>query len=242
MARLRGDLAKAERCAEQTLQAAVDAGEPDGSMLYGAQISFLRILQGRAGEVVAPLEQSAKANPLIPAFMAALAWALCWLGRGDEAAAIVAEAARDRFEHVPWEQTRTAALAMYADAAAQARVNDAAEILYELIEPWADQVVWNGVIACGHARTYLGLLAAALGRDEQADEHFARAIDIQEHDGMLVWAARAHLGWAEALAARGDRERGLEHAARALELSRNHGYGLLEPRAAAILEARSPVS
>jgi class 3 adenylate cyclase len=241
MALLRGDLANAERWAEQTLQAAVDAGEPDGAMLYGAQVSFLRILQGRAGEVVAPIEQSANANPLIPAFKAAVAWALCWLGRADEAAAIVAEAARDGFEHVPWEQTRTAALAMYADAAAQAGVNDAAEILYELIEPWADQVIWNGVIACGHTRTYLGLLAAALGRDEQADEHFARAIDIQERDGMLVWAARAHLGWAEALAARGERERGYEHAASALELSRTHGYGFLEPRAAAILQARSPV-
>jgi tetratricopeptide (TPR) repeat protein len=167
-------------------------------MIYGAQISFLRVLQGRAGQIVALLEQNAKANPLIPAWKAALAWTLCWLDRGDEAAAIVAEAARDRFDHVPREQTRTAALALYADAAAQAGVNDAAEILYELIEPWADQVVWNGIIGCGHARTYLGLLAAALGRDEQADKHFARAIDIQERDGMPVWAARAHLGWAEA--------------------------------------------
>ena len=112
---------------------------------------------------------------------------------------------------MPWEQTQTAALVLYADAAAQAGVNDAAEILYELIEPWADQVVWNGVIGCGHARTYLGLLAAALGRDEQANEHFARAIDIEERDGMPVWAARAHLGWAEALAARGERERGRDH-------------------------------
>ncbi len=94
----------------------------------------------------------------------------------------------------------------------------------------------------GHARTYLGLLAATLGRDEQADEHFARACEIQERDGMLVWAARAHLGWAEALAARGEAERAREQAARALELSREHGYGLFEPRAAAILETRSPVS
>jgi tetratricopeptide (TPR) repeat protein len=239
---LRGDLVAAERYAEQALQLGSDAGEPDGSLIHGAQIIFLRVLQGRAGEVVALLEQSAKANPLIPAWKAALAWSLCWLGRGDDAAAIVAEAARDRFAHVGWELGRMPALALYADAASQAGVNVAAEILYELIEPWADQVVWNGVLACGHARTYLGLLAGALGRDEQADEHFARAIDVQERDGMLVWAARAHLGWAEALASRGERERGHEHAACALALSRKHGYGFLEPRAAAILEARFPVT
>ncbi len=48
---------------------------------------------------------------------------------------------------------------------------------------------------------------AAGAKAAQADEHFTRAIDIQERDGMLVWAARAHLGWAEALAARGEPER-----------------------------------
>ncbi len=142
---------------------------------------------------------------------------------------------------MPWEQTRTAALALYADAAAQAGVNDAAEILYELIEPWADQVAWNGTIACGHARTYLGLLAAALGRDEQADQDFARAIEIQERGGMLVWAARAHLGWAERLFARGQRNQARQHARRALELSREHGYGAFEPRAAALLQPRSTI-
>jgi tetratricopeptide (TPR) repeat protein len=86
-------------------------------------------------------------------------------------------------------------------------------------------------------RTYLGLLAAALGRDEQAGEHFARAIEIQERDGMLAWTARAHLGWAEALVASGRTELAREHATRALDLSREHGYGAFEPRAAAILEA-----
>jgi tetratricopeptide (TPR) repeat protein len=239
---LRGDLVEAERAAEQALTMGSDAGEPDRFMIHAAQTIFRRILQGRAGEIVAPLEQSVQANPLIPAWKAALAWTLCWVGRGDEAAAIVAEAARDRFAHVPWELGRMPALAMYADAAAQAGVADAAEILYELIEPWADQVVWNGTIACGHTRTYLGLLAAALGWHERADEHLALAIEIQERDGMLVWAARAHLGWAQALAARGQAERAREHAERTLKLSREHGYGLFEPRAAAILEAGSPVS
>jgi hypothetical protein len=58
---------------------------------------------------------------------------------------------------------------------------------------------------------------------------------------MLVWEARSELGWAEALAARGETERAREHAARALELSRDHGYGAFEPRAAAILDAAAAV-
>ena len=140
------------------------------------------------------MAQAAQANPQMPAWRAGLAWLLCWLGRGEEAAAIVAEAAADRFEHVPWDLVRTIALALYADAAAQTGLNDAAAVLYELIEPWADQVAWNGVNCCGHLSTYLGLLAAALDREEQADKYFARAIDIQERGGMLVWAARPASG------------------------------------------------
>jgi tetratricopeptide (TPR) repeat protein len=237
---LRGDLAEVERCAKQALHIGRDAGQPDAFMIYATQIGFVRLIQGRVSDV-GVLEENVRANPLLPAWRATLAWTLCWLGRGSEAAAIVAEAAADRFEHVRWDQSRTGALALYADAAAQAGVTDAAEILYELIEPWADHVVWNGASTYGHARMYLGVLAAALRRDEQADEQFARAIEIQERDGMLMWAARAHLGWAEALAVRGERERACEHAQRALELSRAHGYGLFEPHAAAIVEARSPV-
>ena len=50
-----------------------------------------------------------------------------------------------------------------------------------------------------------------------------------------LWAARGQLGWAEALAARGDAAAARDHAARALELSREHGYGVFEPRAAALV-------
>ena len=85
---------------------------------------------------------------------------------------------------------------------------------------------------------YLGLLAAALGRHEQADERFAIATEFHETKQLPVWAARAHLGWAEALANRGERDRA--HAERALELSRQHGYRLFETRATAILTASVP--
>ena len=54
-----------------------------------------------------------------------------------------------------------------------------------------------------------------------------------------LWTARGQLGWAEALAARGDPAAARDHAARALELSREHGYGAFEPRAAALVETES---
>ena len=231
---LRGDLVEVERFAKQALPIGRDAGQPDAFMIYASLIGNVRLVQGRVSDVAA-LEQIVEANPLLSTWKAALAGTLCWLGRDSEAAAIVAEAAADDFERVPWDNNRMATLAMYADAAAQAGVVEAAAVLYELIDPWADQIVWTGGSTYGHARTYLGLLAAALGRHGLADDHFAGASEIQERDGMLLWAARAHLGWAEALAARGQTKRAREHAARTLELAREHGYALFEPRAAAIV-------
>jgi tetratricopeptide (TPR) repeat protein len=209
-------------------------------MLYGGQLVFIRVLQGRIEELIGLVEQSVAANPGLQGWRAGLAWAYCWVDRHADALTIIEQAAADRFDHVQWDQLRMNALATYADAASLAGAKDAAAILYELIEPWADQVVWNGLIGNGHARTYLGLLAATVGWDERADEHFAFACEFHEREGMLAWAARAHLGWAEALASRGEMERAEQQATRALELAREHGYGAIEARAAALTGSTTP--
>jgi class 3 adenylate cyclase/tetratricopeptide (TPR) repeat protein len=236
-----GELAATEQAAQQALEIGGAAGEPDAYMVFGSQISMVRWMQGRANELTELVEQTAQAYPRIHAWKSALAAVLCWVGRVDEAAAIVEQAAADGFEHVPWDLVRLTTLAQYADAASQAQLSGAAATLYDLIEPWGNQMVWNGANSHGHAATYLGLTAATVGRDDLADEHFRVACEFHEQHGMPGWAARSHQAWAEALAARGERDLAREHAARALELSREHGYGLFEPRAAAILEARSPV-
>jgi class 3 adenylate cyclase len=235
---LSGDLAAAERIAELGFAIGREAGQDDAVLVYGPQIVFIRIYQGRGEDVVAMLE-NVKAYPAIVAWQAGLASDLCWLDRRAEAAAILKQAAHDRFEHVLPGQSELTALLLYADAAVQTGDADAAAILHDLIEPWADQVDFNGVITCGYARMWLGLLAAVLGKHEQADRDLAVACDFQEKNGLLLMAARAHLGWAEALAGRGDAARAREHAARVLELSREHGYGLFEERAAALVEAQS---
>jgi tetratricopeptide (TPR) repeat protein len=206
------------------MQIGADAGQPDAYLIYGGQLTLMRVYQGRGGEVIDLLEQSVAANPGIPAWRAAFAATLCWLGRTEQATAIVAEAAADGFEHRRWDIVRSQALAQYADAASLAGLNEAAGVLYELIEPWGDQVVWSGAVTAGHASTYLGLLASTLGRHERADQHFTCSCEFHEANQLWLWAARAHLGWAETLAERGETERARSEAARALQHSREHGH------------------
>ncbi|HEX4187004.1 MAG TPA: AAA family ATPase [Solirubrobacteraceae bacterium] len=234
-----GDLAAGERLAERAFQIGQQAEQPDAATFYGVQLFYLRVFQGRGDEMIAMIAQSAEANPAVTALRAGLASALCWLDRHAEAETILKRAASDRFEHVRPASDDLTALVLYADAAAQTGDLDVAAILYDLIEPSSDQVDWNGVIGYGHARLYLGLLAGVLGDHERADEHLAFACGFHEANTMPVWVARTHLGWAEALAARGDAHGVREHAARALELSREHGYGAFEPRAAALLAAHT---
>jgi len=236
---MHGDLVAGERLFESAFQIGQEAGEPDAVLAYAAALTQARIYQGRAGEIIAMMEQSVSAYPAIAAWRAGLAFTLCHLDRGVEAAKILEQAASDRFEHIAPTPATLSALAMYAEAAVATDSSGPASILYELIEPWADQVIWNGLTSYGHVRMYLGLLAACMGEHEQADQHLAFACDFQETQGLLLFAARAHLGWAEALAGRGDAARAREHAARALELSQEHGYGAFEVRAAALVEARS---
>jgi class 3 adenylate cyclase/tetratricopeptide (TPR) repeat protein len=225
-----GNLDRAETTSQGLVQLADELGQ---------QFAELCVQQDRGDEIVEIVEENVEANPGIPGWQAGLAHVYCWMGRTEEGGAVVEEAAKDRFDHVPWDQFRLSALTLYADAASQAGVREAAAPLYELLEPWAEQIVWNGGTTYGQVRTYVGLLAATLGRDDLADEHLALACQFLEEKHMLLWESRTHLGWAEALASRGETERAQAQAAKALALAGEHGYRAIERRAAAIVETGS---
>jgi tetratricopeptide (TPR) repeat protein len=235
---LHGDPVAAERSAARAFAIGLEAGEPDAIFIYGIQLTAARLYSGRLPEVTEMLKKS-RGAPGVPSVTAGRASILCWLDRRAEATAILKQAASDRFDHVLTGPDELVALMLYADVAVQTGDTDASSTLYERIRPFGGQIGWTGASTYGHARMYLGLLAAVLGKHDQADRHLAFACEFQETNGMPLWAAQAHLGWAEALAARGDAARAREHAVRALELSREHGYGLFEQRAAALAETQS---
>jgi tetratricopeptide (TPR) repeat protein len=225
---------------EQAFELGQQAGEPDAVFIYGAQLASLRTYQGRGEEILGMIEQSVANMPDFAGWHAALAHVYGLLGRTDEAAAIVRDAAAKDFKHVASDQTATCAFAMYADAAACADLPDAAEKLYALIEPWSERFVWNGAVGFGHGRMWLGILACTLGHHQLADEHMAHACDVQERGGSVLWTTYAHLRWGEALAARGEAERAHEHARRAFALASDYGYGAFEGRAGALASSMAP--
>jgi len=230
-------LPTAAHLVERAFELGQKAGEPDAVFIYGAQLASLRTYQGRGEEIVGMIEESVRAYPDFAGWQAALAHVYSLQGRREEAASILSDAAARDFAHVASDQTATCAYAMYADVAAVADLPEAAAKLYALIEPWSDRFVWNGAAGFGHAQLWLGVLASALGKNELADEHMARACEVQERAGVVLWTTYAHLCWGEALGARGEGDHALEHARRALDLAGDYGYGAFEARAAKLAAA-----
>jgi DNA-binding SARP family transcriptional activator len=235
---VKGDLAAAERLARMGLEAGNAAGQPDGLQVYGEQRALARSYQGRGDERLIELSrQGAVAHPRMAVWPAAEAHYESHFGRWEAAAAILGDAVESGLERVGWDTLRLVTLAFYADAAARLRAVDAAAVVHELMAPWRDQFVWGGACGYGHVRLWLGMLAATLGRDSEADDHFAFACRFHGEHEFTLWDARSHLGWAEALAARGEHQRAQERASRAFDLARTNGYGLIETLAAPIANA-----
>ena len=103
----------------------------------------------------------------------------------------------------------------------------------ELVTIWLVDLVGSTRLA-----TSVGPLRA----DELRDEYFALLREaIAASGGTEFKNTGDGLFVAFRLVARGDTQRAREHAARALELARRHGYGAFEPRAAAILASDATI-
>ena len=232
-----GDLEESERLAEEAFRIGAESGQADAAMIYGAQITPIRTMQDRVGEFVPLFEQAAADNPGLPVWRAAVADTYAMVGRLDDAAAIVAGFARNRFMEVPYDQARFSCLVLLASAVFETRDREAAATLYELLEPWAEAVVWNGANSYPQIRMYMGMLDSVLGRDDLADANVRGACEFHERAGMRIFAAESHGRWAEVLARRGETEAARREAATALELARELGYTWVERRARELLES-----
>ena len=230
-----GNLVAGEERAREALALGEFAGQPDARRIFGEFRALARLYQGRGDAQLIELSRQATSMfPRMAIWPASTAQYEAHFGSQEVARKLLGDAVESGLEQIGWDTLRLVALSFYADAASRVHAADAAALVHELMSPWDDQVIWGGAQAYGHVRLWLGVAAATMGRDDEADEEFAFACRFHDDNGLMLWAARSHLGWAEALADRGERAQAQTHAARALELARAHGYGLIEALAAPI--------
>jgi AAA ATPase domain/Adenylate and Guanylate cyclase catalytic domain len=210
---VQGDLQASEQWAMQAAEAGTATGQPDATMTFGVQLTGVRLLQGRLGELAERSVQLAGEQDSLAAHRAAAALALIESGREDEAREMLLA---EDLQSTPWDSAWTMPMILWAVVCSRLGVVDRAGKLYELMAPFSGQIAALPSMVFGSFAWVLGMLAATLERYEQAERHFAAAAEIEQCLGAPLLLARTHAAWARALIARG-RPEDLNRAQRMLD-------------------------
>jgi hypothetical protein len=98
-------------------------------------------------------------------------------GRSDDARAQLQELAKDGFTALPLDMEWLLGLGLIAETSAVLDERSCVPALYQLLLPWGKfNVVDTPEAMRGSASRYLGLLAHALERRDDAEQHFKDAI------------------------------------------------------------------
>jgi DNA-binding SARP family transcriptional activator len=234
-AHLAGRLDEAEALAFQAAEVGTASGMPDAQAFLAGQLVPLRWDQGRMEELVPLLAGALEANPGLEIFRAWLALAHVECDRPEEAERLLSISAGERFEDVREDIIWTATMSLYAEVAARIGARAPAALLYDALAPYADQLVFNATTTLGSIARYAGQLAAALGRYDDAERHFAHAATTHAELEAPGFLARTNCDWALALLERGgprDAERAQRMLDDATAAAREIGAAGIERRAA----------
>lgn len=227
-----GRLAEAERVMLAALPVGLAIGEAQATTTFGAQLTVLRLYQGRLGEMEAMIRGIIAQSPGVPVYLATLAMALAEAGRLDQAAEVLDELAYAGFGSVAedgvWMVTMCAASLAYWRAGCREGVDE----LYAVLSRYPDA---NSSVASassnGAVAWYLGILAALLQRWDDAERHFEYGMTLNEKMGHRPALAYNRLHYGDMLLRRastgsaqaGDREKARALLQQSLEAARDMG-------------------
>jgi class 3 adenylate cyclase len=239
-AMMAGDTDVADRFALESFQIGTDSGQPDAFVMYGGQLITIGLQRGTLGELVPILNQMHEDAPDVGgAVTAALTLARAEAGDLDEVRQLLGEMAANNFES-SIDATWLTAMVWCADAAIALGEPEFVEAIFDRLAPWADLWPSNGAECESPVSQYLGALATCLGRFDEAELYFARAMVECQRTGAKFFAARTNLFWGVMLSQRshdGDLARARELLEAARDLAATHHYANVERRAVAALEA-----
>ncbi len=224
-----GDLPGAEALVERGLAIGLDSGQPDSMILYSALFATVRYQQGRFGELGDLIDSASTDNPELAMIRAGRL--VVHLERGEVAlarAGLEREAATgfDANEDV----LRLTYLCFLAHVCARLGDEANAPVLLILLEPHTNKIETAAATAFFSTSTCAGMLAALLGRNDEADAYFVEAIQLVTEFRFPFLLASAQFEWARCLLARAPpySERADELLAEAIATSRTHGFAGIE--------------
>jgi tetratricopeptide (TPR) repeat protein len=229
---LAGHLDEGERLVMEASELGTATGQPEASLYLASQLIGVRFEQGRMDEMEGPLVALCAMYPQLHASSLSLALAYCELERYDEAKERFDTATAAGFEDIPLNNLWLPTLCWCAVISCRLGDRARSEILEQTLEPYADQLAGVAIVYWGSVSWYLGLLAATLGRLEDAEARFAQAEATYRRIGAPAWLARTRLEWARIAGDAGHAQRMLEQA---LATSRRLGLAKVGRDALALL-------
>jgi tetratricopeptide (TPR) repeat protein len=230
---LDGRFEDAERLAGEALAVGQDTQSETGieAQAFAVQLFGVRKEQGRLAELEGVVRQMVDRYPALPSWQVALAHIHSETGNLEAARSEFQRLAQDGFADLPEDFNRPIALALLAETCAALGDAASAAPLYDLLLPLEGRcAVAAGMSACiGAASRHLGLLAATMRRWQDAERHFADALEMNRRLRSEPLVAHVQQEWAAMLLARrdaADRPRALallreaETAARTFGLTR----------------------
>jgi DNA-binding CsgD family transcriptional regulator/tetratricopeptide (TPR) repeat protein len=234
-----GRFEEAEQLIAKTLEAGRQAQAWDAEASHLFALFGLRREQGRLAELEDDLRRAPLDYPGYRSLRCMLLATLCDLGRLDEASALFEQLATGEFAAFPRDSEWLFALTLLAEAAEVLGDRDRALVLYRQLAPYAELVALAASeVSVGPVSRPLGILAALLGRHDDAAAHFEDAIVRTQCMRARPWLAHTQHAYARLLAEQGrpgDRERAVELLTSALEACEQLGMAVLAGRVTALL-------
>ena len=160
-------------------------------------------------------------------------------GREDEARTFLETMVRDELDTLQYDVVWLNTIVSYSEIAFWLDATEAARRLLDVIAPFDNQITFEGCDVFDPVATVLGGLATVLGRFDEAESWFDKAIRLCEPGGMPKAIATAKLCWGRMLLRRaqpGDRARAIKLLREAQSTAADRGFRFVEQRASAELQ------
>jgi class 3 adenylate cyclase/tetratricopeptide (TPR) repeat protein len=206
LALLEGRFEEAEQLITETRSLGERALGWNAAVVYGLQLYVLRREQGRVQEVEKLVRRAATDNPTYPIWRCVLASMLAELGSTGDARTELEALAADAFGRLPFDEEWEVSMCFLAETAARLGDRPCAATLYELLLPYADRVtVSYPEISLGPVSRFLGILAAAMARWDDAERHFRDSLELSARIGARPSLAHTQMDYAQMLLEREER-------------------------------------
>lgn len=227
----------AEQCVAETYGIGERMGEVEAFPVLAAQSFVIGTFEGRHDELLPLVEPLMDGHQSVDITFR-VAHAICCFEVGETAVprALLREAFDRGIDAIPDDLIRSTTLLGYSILALDLEDVAAAAVLLPTIEPFVDEVSFNGVTSQGPVAAYVGKLLTLLGRHDEAEGRLLEALTVVEAFGWEYHRASTLIALAQNRVAMSGRldasaERWL---ARAEELCAVHGLASWARRAAAL--------